>query len=262
MAAHARPSHSSPGDIEWVHLDRRSPSLQQRAAKAPAGIDDDEERQIDRLERALEEREFHLLEVQSQHVRVVQGLRKDAEASAEQLRAKEAEVLRLRRALQEAENATLSQALASEEHHRRLAQEIEHLQLKAYNVQLAATQATTTKDRAAAGHDKVRADCAALAARSEQLRKVLDEREAALASRDAQLAEIQAHAQEQSARVRALRDQLAEFIRKDASEAAHLQVRTSIGRGLTTCWAALLQRFSSHFLCRSLRRSATRPEPS
>lgn len=188
------------------------------------------ERRLALAQDALEEKEFALLELQSAHVRALRELRKESEAKDARMRELIAEARAARAEARTVESASLRAGAAADEERARLIHEIETLRLQVDEARAAAADAHAQR-KASAGRGVGEADLArlqrALASRDEEaaaLRAELSSKVSALVAREAELEEVRSHSLAQEARVRALHDQLATFISKDAQEAARAQV--------------------------------------
>lgn len=219
------PEAAMTSDDDWLSL----PTAAILKEGEDGGVGVDLAERLSAAQTALEDKEFKMLEMQATHAKQLRDLRRQLDASDAKARELQTENSRLMR-----------QGLASDEEKAALEKQIDLLKLKLQTASLDSMQpggpgsaihsVTQLKRKEAAlaeAETKVSRLTTALQAKTEeaaQLREELNGKLSSLVSRDSEMEEFRARATQQEARIRALHDQLASFIEKDAHEAARAQI--------------------------------------
>lgn len=227
LPSSAGPRPSDGEAYSWVSLPQKSAAFSKASSAASAGPQVSNARdEIAHLRMALEEKDFLLLESQSEHVKALAKMRGQVESRDKTIKDQKAEISRMRLEMQQHENRSMSTTLDLESEVGRLREQAAILRLKLEEAHDEVAEASKASDV-----DDLRRDRRRLQSENEALvqdlsnvRRQLDFRSSELASKDAELADIRAAIVEQQGKIRALHEQLSGFISKDASDYARVEV--------------------------------------
>lgn len=206
------------GDTGWASL----------APRTETALSD----QHQSLQEQLDDLHLRLLESQTSHVAKLGQLRAQLAVRDDALRALQVELNEARDKTTSLESRALASSLAADAEISSLRDEIRLLRAEAKDAKSAAAPVTIDRDRRRdrdAVQERVSGAPTTIAALEAQLKVASSERDAAcadLAKRDSELHGIQAHVAEQQSRIRALHEQLATFITREAADSARVEDAT------------------------------------
>jgi chromosome segregation ATPase len=185
--------------------------------------------QISELRMKLEEKEFALLDAQSDNVKALTKLRGLVDLRDKTIKDLKTEISHLKQELLKSQNQSMASAMDVEAELVRSKEQITILRMrledaKDRNAELAST---STNNALSSRVKEMEAENVSLVHELTATKDTLLRKSMNLASKEAELAEVRCSVSEQHSKIRALHEQLASFVSQDATDTARVEVSMS-----------------------------------